>query len=118
MMTTTADRLRDIQGSIAAGEPITDEERELLSMAMITLVQAAHAVDDALGPLVDAFSAFGKSLTDAASRIAAHKPSGHRADGSPYWNYTTLRRPVGKWEEIDPGRIREGQNPGDTPNPQ
>jgi hypothetical protein len=49
---------------------------------------------------------------------AAHKPSGHRADGSPYWNYTTLRRPVGKWEEIDPARIREGWDPGDTPNPQ
>jgi hypothetical protein len=32
----------------------------------------------------------------------AHKPSGNRADGSPYWNYVRVRMPVSPgWQVVD-----------------
>jgi hypothetical protein len=31
----------------------------------------------------------------------AHRPDGHRADGSPYWNYVQKRRrKAGPWEPV------------------
>lgn len=40
----------------------------------------------------------------SASEYAERKPDGHRADGSPYWNYTQKRRrKAGKWEVAPDG---------------
>lgn len=40
----------------------------------------------------------------SASEYAERKPDGHRADGSPYWNYTQKRRrKAGKWMEAPNG---------------
>ncbi|WP_311257342.1 hypothetical protein [Microbacterium sp. WCS2018Hpa-9] len=36
------------------------------------------------------------------SDIDAHRPDGHRSDGSPYWNYTPhRRRKAGAWAPIE-----------------
>lgn len=36
----------------------------------------------------------------SASEYAERKPDGHRADGSPYWNYVQKRRrKAGQWED-------------------
>lgn len=37
-----------------------------------------------------------------AADILEHRPDGHRADGSPYWNYTQVRRrKAGPWEPVE-----------------
>lgn len=42
-------------------------------------------------------------VVSAADQLE-HRPDGHRADGSPYWNYVQKRRrKAGPWEPVEAG---------------
>lgn len=38
------------------------------------------------------------------AKYEAHKPDGHIANGSPYWNYSQQRRQIGPWIEDTPAK--------------
>lgn len=76
--------------------------------------RVAIAVLDSMGSAVDQEWEYGREYYDfdgspmrrkvSKEEHERHEPDGHRSDGSPYWNYTPIRRrKAGSWGPVDFG---------------